>query len=211
MRNANEVGEANVNDTDHKLALDWSLYLWPLGRMLPVLDGGRFYGTYGGEDSPQEGPLPSSTGTTYGIELVVRGILLRAEASNVRDDSNLWYWHRLYTEGYTYRGRVLGHPMGGDSRAQSYDLEVPLGTWGLAVATMERQERGFVAEGGVPGNPVAGPRPKAVQDSFTLGVERFVGRGVGSLRLEGRLLREWGDVESLGPLEAWGVSLIWRR
>lgn len=210
-RNENRETGDDANDTDHKATVDWSLYLWPLLRGAPLLDGGRLYGQYGGEDSPQSGPLPSATGHTYGIELVARGVLIRAEASNVRDDRNLWYWHLVYTDGYTYRGRVMGHPMGGDSRAESYVVEAPIGTWGLAVASMERQEHGFHARPGAPPSRAQKPIPYGVQDIFTLAVEKHMGRFPGSIRLEGRALRTWGDQERLGPLEDWGVSLEWRR
>lgn len=205
------AGEGDGNDTDQKATVDWSLYLWPVFRSVPVLDGGRLYGRYGGEDSPQEGPLPSATGHTYGIELVLRGVLLRAEASNVRDDRNLWYWHRVYTDGYTYRGRVLGHPMGGDSRGEAYVMEAPLGTWGVVTASMERMEHGFHAEPGVPPDAAASPVSHGVQDAFSLGVEKFLGDHAGFLRIEGRALRTWGDRERLDPLEEWGVGVSWRR
>jgi len=201
----------NVNNTDQKASVDWSVYLWPLARHVPVLDGGRLYGRYAGEDSPQNGPLPSAPGTTYGLELVLLGVLLRAEASRVIDDSNVWYRHNVYTDGYTYRGRVLGHPMDGDARAQTYRVEAPLGAWGLVEGGMERQEKGFSSSRGYfPGGPITA-MPQGVQDMFHLGVEKYLGRFPGTLAVEGRFLRTWRNVERLGPLEDWGVSLTWRR
>jgi hypothetical protein len=209
-RNANQTGPNIRNDTDHRAGVDWTLYLWPVLRHVPLFDGGRFYGEYAGEDSPQNGPLPSANATTYGMELVAKGVVLRAEATNLREDRNLWYWHRLYTDGYTYRGRVMGFPSGGDSRAQSYAIEAPLGNWGLVTLGLDRQEHGFVyGPGEYPGN-TSRPVPHAVQDVFRLGVEKTMGEYPGSLGVELRLLREWGDVEVLGPLEDWGVTLVWR-
>ncbi|NNF06700.1 MAG: hypothetical protein HKN21_08065, partial [Candidatus Eisenbacteria bacterium] len=184
-KNENRVGGDQTNNTDHKATVDWSLYLYPLLRSLPLLDGGRLYGQYGGEDSPQEGPLPSATGHTYGIELVAKGVLLRAEASNVRDDRNLWYWHNIYTDGYTYRGRVMGHPMGQDSRAEGYLVSAPLGEWGLVTASMERQEHGFYAELNTPPSGSTSPIPYGVQDTFTLRVEKFMDGQLGTLGIEG--------------------------
>ncbi len=209
--NENRRGGDRRNDTDQLGSVDWNLYLWPALRPLPLLDGGRLYGEYGGEDSPQSGPLPSTPGHTYGIELVARGVLVRAEASNAIDDSNLWYWHYLYTDGYTLRGRVIGHPMGGDSRAQSYDLEVPVGEWGLVTAGMERQEHGFRARPGIPPIDAVQPVPHGVQDTFSLALEKYLGPFPGAIRVEGRALREWGDPGRLGPLENWGVTVEWRR
>ncbi len=205
------VGDSR-NDADQIASVDWSLYLWPVLRPLPLLDGGRIYGEYGGEDSRQKGPFPAVPGHTYGIELVAGGgVLVRAEAAANLDDKNLWYWHTVYRDGYTYRGRVIGHPMGGDSRAQSYDLEVPLGSWGLAVASMERQEHGFRARPGIPPIDAAPPIPHGVQDTFKLAVEHYVGPFPGGIRLEGRVLREWGAPGRLGSLEKWGVTLSWWR
>ncbi len=207
----NRVGGDRRNDTDQIASVDWSVYLWPLLRPVPVLDGGRLYGEYGGEDSPQSGPLPSAPGHTYGLELVAGGVLVRAEASNAIDDKNLWYWHVVYTDGYTYRDRVLGHPMGGDSRAQSYDLEVPVGRWGLVTAGMTREEHGFNAEAGVPPYAATKPVPHGVQDTWRLAVEKYLGSFPGAIRVEGRALRTWGDRDRLGPLEKWGVTVEWRR
>ncbi len=209
--NENRTENDGKNDTNHIASVDWSLYLWPAFRHVPVLNGGRLYGEYGGEDSPQNGPFPSAPGKTYGIELVVKGVLLRGEASANRDDGNLWYWHKIYTDGYTYRGRVIGHPMGGDSRAQSYDLEVPVGNWGLVTLTMERQEHGFRTNPGVPPDQAVDPILHGVQDTFKLAVEKYWGPFPGAFRVEARALREWGDVERLGPLEDWGVTVEWRR
>jgi hypothetical protein len=205
----NRFGDDVTNDTDQLASVDWSVYLWPVLRPVPLLDGGRLYGEYGGEDSPQSGPLPSAVGRLYGIELVSHGVLVRAEASANIDDRNLWYWHRIYTGGYTYRGVVIGHPMGGDSRAQSYDLEVPLARWGLVTLTMERQEHGFRALPGEPG--AALPVPHGVQDTFKLGVEKYLGTFPGALRVELRAMREFGDLDRLGPLERWGATVEWRR
>ncbi len=205
----NRMGDDTANDTDQLASVDWSVYLWPVLRPLPLLDGGRLYGEYGGEDSPQSGPFPSAVGRNFGIELVSHGVLVRAEAASNYDDRNLWYWHRIYTDGYTYRGVVIGHPMGGDSRAQSYDVEVPLARWGLVTLTMERQEHGFLARNGEPG--AAGPIPYGVQDTFKLGVEKYLGTFPGALRVELRALREFGDLERLGPLERWGATVEWRR
>ena len=168
------VGDSR-NNADQIASVDWSVYLWPVLRPAPLLDGGRIYGEYAGEDSRQKGPFPAVPGHTYGIELVAGGVLLRAEVAANLDDKNLWYWHTVYRDGYTYRGRVIGHPMGGDSRAQSYDLEVPLGSWGLAVATMERQEHGFRALPGVPPVYIHPPVPHGVQDTFKLALERYLG------------------------------------
>ncbi|NNF08094.1 MAG: hypothetical protein HKN21_15125, partial [Candidatus Eisenbacteria bacterium] len=55
------------------------------------------------------------------------------------------------------------------------------------------------------------PIPYGVQDTFTLRVEKFMDGQLGTLGIEGRILREFGDLERLGPLEDYGVSLVWQR
>jgi hypothetical protein len=49
---------------------------------------------------------------------------LRAEAADnaLADVPGVWYQHALYQSGYTYRGVVIGHPMGTDARMQSVEL-----------------------------------------------------------------------------------------
>jgi len=101
--------------------------------------------------------------------------------------------------------------MGGDSRAWSAALEAPVPRWGMVTAAWDRQLHGYDALSGVPPRPGTGPVPHGVQDRFTLGVEKDWGRFPGSLRLEGRVMRESGDRGRLGALENWGLSVIWRR
>jgi hypothetical protein len=72
-----------------------------------------------GED--EAGYLPSKWGGLYGIllsDLLKTGRTdLRVEYANnhVQGSPNVFYTHSLYTSGYTYRGRVIGHFMGTDA------------------------------------------------------------------------------------------------
>ena len=212
-RNENRnTSEGIVNDTDQKASIDGSIYLWPVLQHAPVVQGGRIYAQYGGEDSPQHGnPLPSAPGRVWGLELVGEGILGRVEWSDVVDDHNLWYWHKIYTDGYTYRGVVLGHPMGQDSDALSVDLEIPLGRWGLLMPSWQRQRHGFSAYLNTPPDASFPPIPHAEPQRFGLAVEAAMGRLPGSLWVEGGEWRESGDLERNGPTEDWGISVGWRR
>ncbi|HET8761508.1 MAG TPA: capsule assembly Wzi family protein [Nitrospiria bacterium] len=49
---------------------------------------------------------------------------LRAEAADdaLADVPGIWYRHALYRSGYTYKGAVIGHPMGTDARMTSVEL-----------------------------------------------------------------------------------------
>ncbi len=212
-RNENRnTADGTLNDTDQKGSVDWTIYLWPLLRHVPWVKGGSFYGHYGGEDSPQGGsPLPSAPARTYGLELVAGGSLLRIEGSNTTDDHNLWYWHKIYTDGYTTQGRVMGHPMGGDRKSYSVSLEVPVKLVGLALAGWERTEGGFFANPGeIPSTSVP-PILYATTDAFRVGFEKNWGPFPGVWRAEVRLLTESGDLERNGVVEDWGITVGWRR
>lgn len=91
----------------------------PYGEYLP-LRSLKFYVDAAGED--EAGGIPSNWGILYGLGL--NDILktgrtdLRIEYADnhVAGKPNVFYEHSLYTSGYTYKGRILGHHMGTDSR-----------------------------------------------------------------------------------------------
>ena len=72
-----------------------------------------------GED--ESGGLPSNWALLYGVYfpriLDFERIGLRAEYVNnhISGKPNVWYNHSIYTSGYTYEGRIIGHHMGTDS------------------------------------------------------------------------------------------------
>lgn len=73
-----------------------------------------------GED--EAGGLPSNYAFLYGVffprVLEFEKIGLRAEYANnhVSGKPNVWYNHSIYTSGYTYKDRIIGHHMGTDSK-----------------------------------------------------------------------------------------------
>lgn len=209
------AGDANdavsENETDHRMSLDWSLVLWPLFERVPGIDGGRFYGEYGGEDALRGfPPSPSAPAITLGIELTAGPILARAEGSSNVDDTALWYTHWIYVDGYTYRGRVIGHPMGGDSRSLHVDLEWSAGAQRLVTFGYGRQEHGFEALPGVAPKFVDPPVPSAVEELFRVAVETYWGAFPGSFTIEARYLNQSGDRQLQGPEERWGLTLGYR-
>jgi hypothetical protein len=207
----NRSGSNRRNNSDQKLTFDLSVYLWPIAGRIPGLEGGRVYVEHGGDDGLRGfPPLPSSTATSAGIELVSRGVLFRWEGATNVDDTNLWYTHFLYREGYTHRGRVMGHPMGGDSEAHFVDLEVPVQTFGLLTLGWEWEKHGFRAHPGVPPRQAEEPVPSVTRQTFRAALEKYWGQFPGSLRLEARVRRERGEVRVFGPIERSGLSLSWR-
>jgi hypothetical protein len=73
-----------------------------------------------GED--EAGGIPSRWAYLTGIYLPrlfnYDRIDLRAEyaTNHIAGHPNYWYNHHIYTDGYTYKGRIIGHHMGTDSK-----------------------------------------------------------------------------------------------
>lgn len=94
-------------------------YLWRTWDFVPVRSV-KIYADFAGED--EAGFLPSKWGKLVGVKL---GDLLRTGQTDLRVEfadnhisgyPNVFYNHSLYTSGYTYKGRIMGHHMGTDSR-----------------------------------------------------------------------------------------------
>jgi Capsule assembly protein Wzi len=114
--NSGGVGdELHHGDTNQLFA--WQLELNPrtwIRRTLRI-DDLALCVIYAGEDR-FEGIAPMAPGRAYAIRLHPRPWLAFSfvDMGN-RDDKNHWYWHKIYGDGYTYRGVTIGHPMGGEA------------------------------------------------------------------------------------------------
>jgi hypothetical protein len=92
--------------------------LVPLWKEAP-LRSIRFYVDLAGED--EAGFLPSKWGELFGVQfndiLKTGRTDLRIEYANdhVSGFDDLFYTHSVYTSGYTYEGRIIGHHMGTNS------------------------------------------------------------------------------------------------
>jgi len=79
----------------------------------------RFYADFAGED--EAGGFPSKWGELFGVQLndifKTGRTDLRIEYANnhVSGFGDLFYTHGLYTSGYTYEDRIIGHHMGTNS------------------------------------------------------------------------------------------------
>lgn len=103
------------------------------GRLrLPFLFGAELYGEYGGED--EAGRFLANTAWLAGVALTRLepsgrlGLRVeRSDLSRIDDNSPLWYRHGIYKSGYTYRGKVLGHHVGGggDDLLLAAELQLP--------------------------------------------------------------------------------------
>ena len=78
------------------------------------------YGELGGED--EAGSLPSRNAHLAGVYLPgafgLDNLDLRVEYGEtyISKYPGMWYTHHIYTSGYTYDGRVIGHHMGTDAK-----------------------------------------------------------------------------------------------
>ena len=70
----------------------------------------EFYAEVGGED--EAGFFPSKDAFLFGIYLPKNDF--RIEYADISNPS--WYVHGTYQSGYTYKGRILGHHIGGGSK-----------------------------------------------------------------------------------------------
>jgi hypothetical protein len=104
------------------------LWLKPLGLRRVTL-----YYEYGGEDALKHG-LPTAVGHLGGWR--AEGALGRLEMAYAEtvDRTNPWYEHVVYRSGYRYRGWILGHPPGGNTRWLRLAWESPPeAPWGAAM------------------------------------------------------------------------------
>jgi hypothetical protein len=107
-----------------------------------------------GED--QRNSLPSKWAYVTGIYLPrlagLDRVELRGEFAYNHDGThpNVWYNHHIYTQGYTYRGRVIGHYMGTDSQdifvQASYLLPKARGRVSVSYDRVEHNLSGAIRE-----------------------------------------------------------------
>lgn len=162
--------QSGTTDTENSLAaidLSWRI-AWPRPAQL--------YWELGGEDQADllsTVPFFSAVGHVVGVYLpeVVPGVPvdLRVEyLTNTQDTRPTWYRHGTYKSGYTYRGKILGHPFGSEAEALSLRLD-----WFPA----DRWELGFDADW-VTNKVVDGGEEKDLRlgcdaQLFTLGVAQY--------------------------------------
>lgn len=111
------VARSEQEENNQLAGFDISI-LVPLWKAAP-LRSVRLYADIAGED--ESGGLPSKWGEVFGVQLndlfKTGRTDLRIEYANdhVSGFDDLFYTHSLYTSGYTYEGRVIGHHMGTNS------------------------------------------------------------------------------------------------
>jgi len=131
----NAEGGDDVETENSLAAID---LIWRISWPRPA----QLYWEYGGEDQAtllDITPFMSAFGHVVGLYLpeVVPDVPvdLRIEyLTNVQDDGPFWYRHGTYKSGYTYRGKILGHPFGGQAEAVSVRIDwLPDDAWALGL------------------------------------------------------------------------------
>ncbi|NCO52771.1 MAG: capsule assembly Wzi family protein [Deltaproteobacteria bacterium] len=143
-------------DTSNSVAaVDFRLHL-------PFLWNAEFYAEIGGED--EAGYWIANMASLVGLYLPViepsGRLSLRleyADLSSIDNNSPVWYRHGIYRSGYTYKGKILGHHVGGGAEDRYIALDwwltervqVTLGydeeKRGYDQAVLEKHRQPFVA------------------------------------------------------------------
>lgn len=141
-------GELITNTQDQIAGFDGSLLIpLPKNRLLRSV---KFYVDAAGEDGG--GVLPYKWGEIYGAQfndiLKTGRTDLRVEYANdiVPGHPYVWYTHTVYTSGYTYEGRVIGHHMGPESRDLLLQLSHYLSNDLIVDLAYDRHTQGYSNE-----------------------------------------------------------------
>jgi len=137
----NKAGEAG----DQKAGFDVKVTM-PF-RLQPV----QVYAEIDGED--EANGLPSRVAYLGGIYLPrilnAERVGLRVEYATNRLNNNgsQWYDHHIYTSGYTYDGRIIGHHMGSDSKDLFAEISYRFNERGDSIAvSYDREEHNLINE-----------------------------------------------------------------
>lgn len=111
-----------------------------------TLPGWQVYGEFGGED--EAGFFPSKWAGLMGVYIPSLGpsMDLRVEFADLAYNEEIggaWYTHGAYTDGYTYKGRILGHHVGGDGRDLFAEISLDLGLRSRARMGVDLEWRGL--------------------------------------------------------------------
>lgn len=131
------------------------------------------YGEMYGED--EAGYLPYKWAYIAGIYFSdIIGADLRVEYADTASDFSGWYDHSAYSSGYTFKGRLMGHHMGGDAKDTFIGTSFHLDSLSKVSLHYDYEERG-----------VSNQNPET-HHQFVLGLERPLSRQL-RLKLKGGL------------------------
>lgn len=106
-------GPQDPRDNNQLFSYDMTLRLSRIDRLLPIAKDLQLYFENGSDDKTGL----SKPGLLFGLFipnlLYSHGTDLRVEYATLH---RTWYQHAIYTSGFTFKGRILGHHVGGDGR-----------------------------------------------------------------------------------------------
>jgi hypothetical protein len=161
-----------------------------------------FYAEWGGED--EANGWPSHPAVVAGVYLPK---ILGSDRWEFRGEyadnalahvPGIWYQHGLYQSGYTYRGFVIGHPMGTDARMASVELDRRITPQWTASALYDGLQSGVFGPGDTSGRS-AGAR--IVYESMGVSVQseyRYT-----RVERPGEPFRDGGHVVTVSARSAW--------
>lgn len=128
---ASHENEPGKLDNNQLAGFDFSI---KLSNYLPTIKSFTIYGDFVGED--EAGYLPCKWGRLYGISTSFGKINLILEYANnsVKTAPYAFYRHHIYSSGYTYKGRVIGHHMGTNAEDLFININYDLG---MAILELE--------------------------------------------------------------------------
>jgi len=99
---------------NHIISGDIQLFIRRIDRFLPIATGAKLYTEWGAEDESGNTPvnLASITGIYFTDLFKIAGFDGKMEFAKFE---SIWYDHFRYASGYTRRGSIIGHRIGGDS------------------------------------------------------------------------------------------------
>lgn len=99
---------------NHIISGDIQLFIRRIDRFLPIATGAKLYTEWGAEDEAGNTPidLASITGIYFTDVFKIPGFDGKIEFAKL---NKIWYTHFRYASGYTRRGSIIGHQIGGDS------------------------------------------------------------------------------------------------
>ncbi len=160
------------------------------------------YAEWGGED--EANGWPSHPAVVAGMYLPkILGSDLWEFRAEYADNAlahvpGIWYQHGLYQSGYTYRGFVIGHPMGTDAKMLSVELDRRITPQWTAAALYDGLQSGVFGPGETSGRS-AGAR--VVYESVGLSVQseyRYT-----RVERPGEPFRDGGHVVTVSARGAW--------
>ncbi len=127
---------------NHIISGDAQFFIRRIDRFLPIATGAKLYAEWGAED--EAGNVPTNPASIIGAYFTdvfkIPGFDGKIEFAKL---DRIWYDHFRYTSGYTHRGSIIGHRLGGDSEEIAATGIFNFPNEYKMSATLSRQRRGL--------------------------------------------------------------------